>query len=103
MTNLIAQLVVFLTLGTNWTGSIRDGQELGYIVTNHVATVTYDGEVKQFTLKSVPGNVAVWRPQPVNEVQYLRETVYLTNTLPLFYYNGETTLPLRGLLKLTPP
>lgn len=109
MTNLVAQLVVVLTLGTNWTGTVKDGQELGYLTTNHVATVTYQGESKEFVLKSVPGNVAVWRSQPINEVRYLRETRYLTNTLPLFYYNGTTDLLLRSPncpaypLKLTPP
>ena len=62
MTNLVAEIVVTLTLATNWTGVNFNNHEVGYIVTNHTATITYEGEKKDFALKSVASNIAVWRP-----------------------------------------
>lgn len=61
MTNLIATIVIHLTLSTNWTGHINGTNELGYVLTNHVAVVTYEGQKREFTLKSVPSDRAVWR------------------------------------------
>lgn len=96
MTNLIAQLIVTLTLATNWTGTVKDGQELGYVVTNHVATVTYEGTSNVFTLKSVPGNVAVWRPAQTSGVLWLYPGpgAYITNmNVPgLGHYYGNSLL-----------
>ena len=49
-------------LQTNWTGVSFQGKELGYVVTNHVATVTYLDTTNQFTLKTDTSNRAEWRP-----------------------------------------
>ncbi len=72
MTNLIT--ILSLTLATNWTGILVGTNEMGYVSTNHSLTVHYDGTEHTFTLKSVPSNVAVWRP-----TQRWGEPIYLTN------------------------
>lgn len=41
MTNLVAEIVVTLTLVTNWTGLNHGTNELGYVATKHTATVPY--------------------------------------------------------------
>lgn len=69
MTNLVAEIVVTLTLVTNWTGLNHGTNELGYVATKHTATVTYEGEPHEFELKTVPSNIAVWRP---NQNQILK-------------------------------
>lgn len=51
-------------LVTNWTGVKFNDKELGYIATNHVATVAYQGETNQYTLKTVASEKATWRPSP---------------------------------------
>jgi hypothetical protein len=65
MTNTIAQITVSLMLVTNWTGTKFNDKELGYVATNHVATVVYQGETNQYTLKTVASEKATWRqPAP---------------------------------------
>lgn len=61
MTNLL--FTIALVLSTNWTGYINGTNELGYVLTNHVATVVYRGRTNEFTLLSEPSGTAVWRPQ----------------------------------------
>lgn len=61
MTNTIAQFTVSLLLATNWTGVSFKDKELGYVVTNHVATVVYEGKTNDFTLNTVASDKAVWR------------------------------------------
>ena len=75
MTNLLsAKLAISLTLATNWTGVTFEGRELGYVATNHIATVTYECEEHEMVLKKTPSNIAVWRPTPF---------LYITNvTVP---------------------
>lgn len=88
MTNLIASIVISLNLSTNWTGMNEGTNELGYVLTNHIATVVYEGQTNQFTLKSVPSGMAVWRPHVPNAfIQtatnfwfHHSPTIYLTNT-----------------------
>ena len=71
MTNLLsAKLAISLTLATNWTGVTFEGKELGYVATNHIATVTYECQEHEMVLKRVPSSIAVWRPLA---------TFYLTN------------------------
>ena len=67
MTNLIAQLSISLVLATNWVGVNNSTNELGYVVTNHVATVNYEGKEHRFVLKEEAGHIAAWRPaaQPI--------------------------------------
>lgn len=50
-----------LQLVTNWTGHVSGTNELGYVATNHIAIVRYDGATNEFKLKQVPSNIAVWR------------------------------------------
>lgn len=47
---------------TNWTGVLQNGQELGYVATNHVAVVYYQGATNEFTLKTTASETAKWRP-----------------------------------------
>ena len=65
MTNTIASLAIELTLATNWTGIAVGTNELGYVVTNHTAIVSYEGEVKRYTIKQTPAPFAVWREQKI--------------------------------------
>lgn len=62
-TNLVAEIVVTLTCVTNWTGFVADKQELGYVATNHVATITYEDTPHVFALKTTQSGIAVWRPE----------------------------------------
>lgn len=98
MTNLVAEIVVTLTLVTNWTGVNFEGKELGYVATNHTATLTYEGKPHEFELKTVPSNIAVWRP--------LEPCLFITYPTNIFiqtkWYNpalGGTNL-LPGTLEL---
>lgn len=59
MTNLLAQIA--FVIATNWTGHQFNGQELGYVITNHIATVKYETNSYPFTLKSTASTIAVWR------------------------------------------
>jgi hypothetical protein len=61
MTNLIAQLSISLALTTNWTGYTFNGKELGYLATNHIATIGYECQSHTYTLKTTPSEIAVWR------------------------------------------
>lgn len=65
MTNLLAQLAINLVLATNWTGVYSGTNELGYVVTNHIAVITHEGATNEVQLKSVPSSTAVWRPAAV--------------------------------------
>ena len=57
-----ATVQITLQLITNWTGvKLNNVQELGYVATNHNATVIYQGLTNQYTLKCVPSEIAVWR------------------------------------------
>lgn len=82
MTNKLAQITVSLMLITNWTGVQFNNKELGYVATNHVATVSYQDTTNQYTLKSVASNKATWR-----------ETQMITNISTLYYF---TNLIYRG-------
>ncbi len=53
MTNLIA--TVILTVSTNWTDQIHDGKQLGYQVTNHIATMVYNSKTNVFQLQQDTG------------------------------------------------
>lgn len=99
MTN-ISSLIISLVLSTNWSGHFYQQQELGYVVTNHVAEVRYQGTTNRFTLKSDASNTALWRDQPVIQNQSLTNfywyvprhdqdgTIYLTNR-SLLFQNAE--------------
>lgn len=80
MTNLLATIAVQLSLATNWTGVYFGTNELGYVLTNHEAVVVYQRETNKFLLKSVPSNIAVWRPQM---------TVLITNSVIPYWWYGK--------------
>ena len=61
MTNLISQICLTFVLVTNWTGVVNGPNELGYVSTNHVLTVIYEGATNDFQLKQTVSDVAVWR------------------------------------------
>ncbi len=46
---------------TNWTGTQFNGRELGYVATNHIASVVYQGATNEYTLKTVASEIAKWR------------------------------------------
>lgn len=92
MTNLIAHIVITLTLATNWTGHVVGTNELGYIVTNHVATITYQDVKHEFVLTNTLSDKAVWRQAQSN-------FMCLTNSYPLqlWFTNILMTNNLKGL------
>jgi hypothetical protein len=68
-TNSITSITVALVLITNWTGVTFNNKELGYVATNHILTVDYQGGTNQFTLKTVASERAVWRQaQPMQGI-----------------------------------
>lgn len=62
MTNLIVSLVI--SFSTNWTGVVTQNQELGYVVKEDRYATEYEGEKKQFVLKTELTDRAIWRPVP---------------------------------------
>jgi len=62
-TNDIERPTIALRLDTvtNWTGVSRDGKELGYVATNHVGIVYYQGATNEFALKTTVSEAARWR------------------------------------------
>lgn len=64
MPNLITELSISLVVITNWTGVQLGTKELGYVATNHVANVCYEGEKYEFPIKTTGSDVAVWRLAP---------------------------------------
>ena len=77
-------------LVTNWTGTKFNDKELGYVATNHVATVVYQGEINHPTLKTVASERVTWRePEP----QY--NVLIITNGFN--YYQPQFTNYIHGL------
>jgi len=64
--NSVTLAIVWLVCATNWTGHRVGTNELGYVATNHVLRCEYQGVKYDFTLKTEPGAVAVWRPEGIN-------------------------------------
>ena len=81
-----AALTLRLDTVTNWTGVNHDGQELGYVVTNHVAVIYYQGATNEFTLKTTASEIAKWR-----KVQPL-QWIIATNQVQPFIWPGESGL-----------
>ena len=73
MTNLLASLAITLTTQTNWTGVTSQDKELGYIITNHIATVAYQDITNQYTVKTDLSDVAVWKDVP--------KPIWMTNSM----------------------
>ena len=96
MTNLIAEISIALICVTNWTGKMVGTNELGYVSTNHVATIRYDGVDRTIELKSVPSNLAVWRPMEVINWPSVETNIYYWPSPGLVI----TNLLLDGNLKL---
>ena len=98
MTNILAQISVALVGVTNWTGVQFNTQELGYVATNHVLTVVYQGETNQFTLKTAPSDKAVWRQHVAawnNQYQtHLTNMWFPTFTPNVFSSEGKRDNPL---------
>jgi hypothetical protein len=46
---------------TNWTGVVSSGKELGFVVTNYVAQIVYDGGTNYLTVKTTVSDIAKWR------------------------------------------
>ena len=85
MTNLLAQITISLSLITNWTGHVFEGKEVGYVATNHVATVLYQDVTNQYTLKTTVSEIAVWRKAEPR--QYLTVTNGWNYVFPLTMTN----------------
>jgi len=80
MTNIVA--TVALIISTNWTDQIHDEKQLGFLVTNHVATVIYQGETNIFTLKQDTGPFVWGGTKKVTGSNVFGEThtwCYITN------------------------
>lgn len=65
---------------TNWTGSYYQGKELGFVQTNHICIIVYDGTTNRTELKVELSNIAVWRDQP--KLQFFN-----TNQFHQYYTN----------------
>lgn len=92
MTNIISSFVVSLLVVTNWTGSIHEGKELGFVQTNHVLTAIYKGTTKHQQLKTDLSNIAVWR-EPEHEFKvYWNTNLFYTNVLWPRMSTGTTML-----------
>lgn len=76
-----AYVDVHLDVVTNWTGAQFNGKELGYLATNHIAEIVYQGETNMFTLKTTASEVAKWRAIPKPEPMR-----GWTNFVPVFPY-----------------
>jgi hypothetical protein len=98
----IQSLTVALIAATNWTGHINGTNELGYVVTNHVATIRYQGQTNEFHLKSVPTGIAVWRPQIIWVTNYLALKNVTTNSM-IYYPNGTVRWGDNGFTNLVWP
>lgn len=70
MTNLIAEVTIALNLATNWTGHVVGTNELGYVLTNHVAEISYQSNKYSFTLTNTLSDKALWRPVDLWTVKY---------------------------------
>jgi len=81
--NSVTLAIVWLVATTNWTGHHVGTNELGYVATNHVLKCEYQGVKYDFTLKTEPGTVAVWRPEERNyfitNFWWPRTSNYFTN------------------------
>jgi len=81
-TNILATLSFILI--TNWTGVVVDGRELGYVATNHVSKIDWQGKSYEFILKTVPSEIARWKPTvSTNWVMYMTN-IGITNDFHLF-------------------
>lgn len=92
---------IIITLATNWTGHVRDGQELGYLVTNRTLVINdpcnlherrgilYVGEMIE--LKAIPSDKLVWRTNQAATGNILISTSIWTN-LPWFVWTNRNTL-----------
>ena len=69
-----------LELVTNWTGYTFQGRELGYVATNHIADVFYQGATNSFTMKTTPSDTAVWR---TNRILNAPMQVWITKWPPV--------------------
>lgn len=61
-TNLVASIAISLVIHTNWTDVIEQDNELGFLVTNHVAQIEYAGHKTNVVLLTELSGIAVWRP-----------------------------------------
>ena len=75
MTNAI--ITISLVLTTNWTGVQDNGKELGYVSTNHVAQVMYQGATNEYILKTCASEKARWRDTKIMSA---------TNIVNMWYY-----------------
>ena len=72
---------------TNWTGVIADGKELGYVATNHVAVLYYQGATNEFKLKTSQSEIAKWRtnvlPWATNWIYWMGMAITNYSVYPL--------------------
>lgn len=95
MTNIL--VTVALITSTNWTDEIHDGKQLGYEITNHVATVIYQGDTNIFILKQDTGPF-IWggtkKETGLNVFGKTHTWYYITNggfNHETVYENGKLT------------
>ena len=88
-TNSVAEYKtdIRLDLITNWTDVQFSGKQLGYVATNHVAIIVYQGATNEFVLKSVASEKAVWRNYPAqmwvtNAIVQQTNWIYIHSQIP---------------------
>lgn len=82
-----ADITIFYRRATNWTGVTHGTNELGYVVTNKVSQVVYQGVTNETQFHTDLTGIAVWR-QRLPEFKFIIGTnriqgdfrIYPTNT-----------------------
>lgn len=98
MTNLLVSITLMIT--TNWTGYEFGGRELGYLVTNQVAHIEYQGTTNELSIISEAGDVALWRRKPMLSVTnywipnlrwnyWTNQNIWITNAIHQDGVNAE--------------
>ena len=96
MTNIIAQITMSLILVTNWTGHNFNSKELGYVATNHVATILYQNQTNEYVLKTVASEIAVWRELMQQGVPIGSVTNYW-HTMPGLMFTNRSVILTEGV------
>lgn len=96
LTNAIIK--ISLSVFTNWTGFKFEDKELGYVATNHIATVNYQNQTNSFTLKTTVSEIGRWRkPEPMNYWN-IYTNMMITNNM-LHGYSWGTVIEVTNILR----
>jgi hypothetical protein len=90
--NSVTLAIVWLVAVTNWTGHRVGTNELGYVATNHVLKCEYQGQSYDFTLKSEPGVVMVWRTSETELNRQWSSNLFWGPFTNLWFPNSNSTV-----------